>query len=147
MSERHEPAASRLGPLPALDGLRGVAVLAVMAYHGSDWATEGFLGFDVFVALSGFLISSLIVRERVSTGAVSVRRFYARRGLRLMPGLLALLAIYLVVAAVFDREFIAKHVEDAASTLFYAANFPRAMQIPRPAYLAPCMVQMQCRRG
>ena len=79
-----------LGYREGLDGLRGVAVLAVMVYHGG-LIRGGFLGVDVFFALSGFLITSLLLEEHGATGTVDLRSFYARRALRLLPALLVFL--------------------------------------------------------
>src|SRR3954462_15365671 len=80
----------RLGHVPALDGLRGFAVLAVVLYHfpPDRWVPGGWLGVDVFFVLSGFLITSLLVGEHEVAGKMSLRRFYARRALRLMPALM-----------------------------------------------------------
>ena len=80
---------------PALDGLRGVAVLAVLAFHGGmSWATGGYLGVSVFFTLSGFLITSLLLVEHDRRGTVDLRAFYGRRLRRLAPAALCcLLAI------------------------------------------------------
>ena len=80
------PPVFRLGYRPALDGLRAVAILLVIAYH--DGLLEGgFVGVDVFFALSGFLITSLLVEEWRERGTIQLGRFYARRALRLAPAL------------------------------------------------------------
>ena len=85
----------RLGHVLALDGMRGLAVIAVILYH-SGFLPGGYLGVDVFFVLSGFLITSLLLTEWQDTRAISLRRFYLRRVLRLLPALLAvLLACYL----------------------------------------------------
>ncbi len=79
--------------IAGLDGLRGLAVLAVVCFH--IWPAQvpgGFIGVSIFFALSGFLISSIIVREVETTGSLSLRRFSARRARRLMPVSLATLA-------------------------------------------------------
>ena len=71
-----------------LDGLRAVAVVAVLLYHAQfEWAAGGWLGVDLFFVLSGFLITSLLVEEHALTGRISLTRFYARRALRLFPAL------------------------------------------------------------
>lgn len=86
----------RARPLPrlrALDGLRGVAVAAVVVYHLSPSALPGgFLGVDVFFVLSGFLITSIVVDEVATTGRLDLRAFYLRRARRLAPALLLLIA-------------------------------------------------------
>ena len=86
---------SRLGRHSSLDGLRGLAVLFVMAFHGF-WLPGGYLGVDVFFVLSGFLITSLLLDEWMSSGTVSLRHFYVRRGLRLFPCLGGMLAFYVL---------------------------------------------------
>jgi len=82
-----------LGYRKGLDGLRGVAVLSVMVYH-SGVTRGGFLGVDVFFALSGFLITSLLLEEHAATGSVDIRSFYVRRALRLLPALLVFLVFW-----------------------------------------------------
>ena len=75
-----------LGYQPALDGLRAVAVLAVLFFHARfGWAKGGFLGVSTFFTLSGFLITSLMLAEWRGSGAVSLRGFYKRRFRRLLP--------------------------------------------------------------
>src|SRR5687768_10922214 len=79
----------RLGYVPGLDGLRGIAVIAVLLFHGGvTWARGGFLGVDMFFVLSGFLITSLLLDERWKTGTVRLSKFWARRARRLLPALL-----------------------------------------------------------
>ena len=81
--------------LPALDGLRGLAVIGVLLFHGGfTWARGGFLGVSTFFTLSGFLITNLLVREFDRSGRIDLVRFWARRFRRLLPA--ALLAIALV---------------------------------------------------
>jgi hypothetical protein len=79
----------RLGYRPALDGLRGISILAVMVYHGHVfWLVRGgFLGVDIFFVLSGFLITSLLLEEWTQMRTISVKNFYMRRALRLLPAL------------------------------------------------------------
>ena len=81
--------------VPGLDGVRGVAVLLVVLFHyGKLWRVDtggllpaGYIGVDIFFVLSGFLITSLLLNERAANDRVSIRRFYVRRGLRLLPAL------------------------------------------------------------
>src|SRR5258706_13526693 len=76
------------GYVPALDGLRGIAVIAVLGVHYSTpGAQYGFLGVDLFFVLSGYLITSILAREWRDTGGIRLRRFYIRRALRLFPAL------------------------------------------------------------
>lgn len=113
------------GYRPALDGLRGLAVAAVLLFHhGYGWATGGYLGVSAFFTLSGFLITTLLLTENERSGRLDLRRFWARRFRRLLPAALAaiLLALAFVVsvgdAATFDR-----FRGDALAALFYVANW------------------------
>src|SRR5689334_13985595 len=81
----------------ALDGLRALAVAAVLLYHGGvPAAPGGFLGVDVFFVLSGFLITSLLLAERGASGAVDLARFWLRRARRLLPACFAVILVCLV---------------------------------------------------
>src|SRR5207245_2041680 len=73
--------ASRRGHIPALDGVRGLAVVAVLAYH-AGYLQGGFLGVDLFFVLSGFLITSLLLTEHAATETVALGAFWARRARR-----------------------------------------------------------------
>lgn len=89
----------RLPYLPALDGLRGLAITAVLLFHfGYPWAEGGYLGVSVFFTLSGFLITSLLMAERAATGRTDLRRFWSRRARRLLPAALCGLALAVAVS-------------------------------------------------
>ena len=88
---------------PALDGVRAVAVLAVLGFHAEvPGFSGGYLGVSVFFTLSGFLITSLLVNEAETTGRVSAGAFYARRARRLLPASVLCIALIVVLAAVTD---------------------------------------------
>jgi peptidoglycan/LPS O-acetylase OafA/YrhL len=89
----------RLGYVPALDGLRGIAIAIVVAYHAFGYPFGGWLGVDLFFVLSGFLITTLLLEERAATGTIRWSAFYARRARRLFPALAALLLGYLALSA------------------------------------------------
>jgi len=98
----------RLGHVPALDALRGIAILLVLAVHSSDDLDAlpgGILGVDLFFVLSGFLITSLLLEEWHREGGISFRGFYRRRALRLLPALFAMLAVFLAVSALASEAF------------------------------------------
>ncbi|HRO63184.1 acyltransferase family protein [Thermomonas sp.] len=85
-----------------IDGLRAVAVLAVVAFHaGVPWLPGGYVGVDVFFVVSGFLITGLLLREFETRGDISLVGFYERRVRRLAPALLLVLAVTLVLGALF----------------------------------------------
>lgn len=80
-----------------LQGMRAVAVLAVFADHLFGWPSGGFVGVDIFFVLSGFFITGVLIRERIGTGEISFRKFYAHRARRIIPS--AMLVIVATVAA------------------------------------------------
>ena len=110
---------------PALDGLRGLAVAAVVLYHaGFGWASGGYLGVSAFFTLSGYLIASLLLIEWDATGSISLRGFWARRFRRLLPAALALLAAVSALAVlVADRNQLAELRGDVLSALGYVTNW------------------------
>jgi len=113
----------RLGHQPALDGMRGLAVLAVMGVH-AGLLGGGFLGVDVFFVLSGFLITSLLAEEHATTGRISFAAFYRRRALRLLPALSLVLAFCLAYAlTVAPPAQAAVNLRGVASSLAYVSNF------------------------
>ena len=114
----------RDGYRPALDGVRAVAVIAVIAYHVSSLLPAGFLGVDIFFVLSGYLITSLLLRDGLEHGRVRLAEFWARRARRLLPALLALLAVTAVVTA-YDAPVstFGERRGDLISTLLYVANW------------------------
>ncbi len=114
-----------LAHVPALDGLRAVAVVGVMLFHGGvSWMPGGFLGVDVFFVLSGYLITTLLLRERVLSGRVDLRAFWNRRLRRLLPALLVLLAGVSVAAPFLgDPAQRAQLRGDGLASLLYVANW------------------------
>jgi peptidoglycan/LPS O-acetylase OafA/YrhL len=114
-----------LGYHPALDGLRGLALLAIIAYHSQvGWAPGAFLSVSTFFTLSGFLITSLLLIERTRSGRISLGGFWARRLRRLMPA--ALTAIFAIVVATWilgDSTQLSRLRSDALSALGYVANW------------------------
>ncbi|MEY3148331.1 MAG: hypothetical protein RL688_1550, partial [Actinomycetota bacterium] len=93
---------SRLGHLPALDGVRGLAVIIVLLYHHSiTWMTGGELTVSMFFTLSGFLITRLMVSEWDKSGTISLRSFYERRARRLFPASFVVLLAVVVIWTLF----------------------------------------------
>ena len=114
---------AHLGYRPALDGLRAVAVLAVMLYHGGvSWTVGGFLGVDVFFVLSGFLITSLLVKEWSRTGRIGLRAFWLRRARRLLPAVILMLLAVLAYAVVVPQQQAGLRGA-SLSTLAYVSNW------------------------
>ncbi len=114
---------------PALDGIRAIAVIAVVAYHlDPDVVPGGFLGVDVFFVLSGYLIAGLLLAEHSGTGRISLTGFWARRARRLLPAL----AVVLVAIAAYARWWAPRSTldrlrVDALATLGYVANWRFAL--------------------
>jgi peptidoglycan/LPS O-acetylase OafA/YrhL len=110
--------------MPGIDALRALAVLAVFGYHaGLDWVPGGFLGVDVFFVISGYLITSLLLREFRTTDHIALGRFWLRRARRLLPAVGVLIAVAMVVSAIADPDRIDTIRGDALSSLFYFANW------------------------
>src|SRR5690606_20056331 len=108
--------------VPQLDGLRALAVLAVVAFHARvPVVSGGFLGVDLFFVLSGYLITRLLADEYARSGRIALGEFYLRRLRRLYPALMALLAVY-VVAAPFLFPEHSKHQRDAAIAALYLSD-------------------------
>jgi len=111
--------------VPALDGLRAIAVSGVVLYHGgAPLVGGGFLGVNVFFVLSGFLITSLLLGEWAKRLTIRLGQFWTRRARRLLPALLLMLVGVAVYAKVFATpgEFANLRL-DSLSTLFYVANW------------------------
>lgn len=122
----------RLPHLPALDGIRALSVLAVFLYHTRfPWAAGGFLGVESFFVISGFLITSLLLREWLGAGRIDLRAFWLRRARRLLPAVWALLLAAPVVAALWMPAALPRLAEDTLAALVYATNWAYIVrQIP-----------------
>lgn len=113
---------------PGLDGLRCLSIVLVVAYHvsgmHSDFLGRGYLGVSLFFAISGFLITSLLLREREAHGQISLGRFYGRRSLRIFPLYYAVLGAYVVLTVLFEKgaERVA-FFENLPSFLTYTSNW------------------------
>ena len=115
---------------PDVEGLRAVAILAVVGYHvGLPLFSGGFVGVDVFFVISGFLITGLLVQEATSTGHVSLARFWARRARRLLPAATLVLAV-VAVASWFMIPAIDHETTgfDITASALYVANLRFAFQ-------------------
>lgn len=119
---------------PDIDGLRGVAVLAVLLYHVSpSLAPGGFLGVDVFFVISGFLIGGLLL-GKMHTGTFSLRAFYLRRIRRLAPALTLVLAVTMVVYTLLYTPIqLVGLARDCVSSIFGVANIRYSFADPYTA--------------
>ncbi|WP_399937412.1 acyltransferase family protein [Streptomyces sp. BBFR25] len=112
-------------PRRDIQGLRAVAVaLVVLSHAGVSRVGGGYVGVDVFFVISGFLITSLLLRELATTGRVSLRSFYARRALRLLPASSLVIAVTLGGAWLFlSKARLAEYAVDALAGALYVVNF------------------------
>ena len=127
------PARNQRAPAPragigyygGLDGIRALAILAVLLYHGGvAWADGGFLGVEAFFVLSGFLITSLLIAEWRRSATIALRAFWARRARRLLPALFCLVAVvglYEVLSS--NADAVPGLKGDGIATLFYYGNW------------------------
>ena len=114
---------------PEIDGLRTIAVLSVIIYHaefafsGGKFLPGGFLGVDVFFVISGFLITSLIIKELNDTGQFSIGRFYERRARRLLPALLLVMFVssFYAYKYLFASQ-LTDFIKSIAASLTFVAN-------------------------
>ena len=110
--------------LPSIDSLRALAVLAVIIYHVDvNYLPGGFLGVDLFFVLSGYLISSLIIKEYRKTGSLNLYNFYIRRARRLLPAVYFMITIGLVVMVLFNEVLLRKSHLDAIFGYIYSSNW------------------------
>jgi peptidoglycan/LPS O-acetylase OafA/YrhL len=110
--------------MPGLDGLRAIAVVAVMIYHAnSSWLRGGFLGVEVFFVISGYLITLLLIAEFEGTGRVSLRRFWLRRFRRLLPALFVMLGLLMIYLAIGFPEAQGRTRGDIIGGLSYGSNW------------------------
>ncbi len=118
------PSATSMPHIPALDGVRALAVTAVLVYHlGLGGLPGGFLGVDVFFVLSGYLITTLLISQRHRDGSVSLGRFYFRRARRLFPALYVVLLATVTYCLFFLPEELARLRGDVVAALTYVTNW------------------------
>jgi peptidoglycan/LPS O-acetylase OafA/YrhL len=110
--------------IPALDGVRAVAVGLVLAEHGGiPGVPGGFLGVDVFFVLSGFLITSLLLDELGRRGRIALAGFWIRRARRLLPALIVMVLAVVAARTHFPAEATATLRDDAVAAFFWVANW------------------------
>lgn len=123
-SDAHRTQGAHLAYLPGLDGLRALAVTAVLLYHAYvGWLPGGFLGVEAFFVLSGYLITSLLLVEWQRTGSIDLRAFWLRRARRLLPALFLLLLGVVTFAVIFLPGEVAGMRGDVPAALGYVTNW------------------------
>ncbi|WP_338751270.1 acyltransferase family protein [Janibacter alittae] len=112
------------GHLSGLDGLRALAIIAVIVFHlDPDWLPGGFLGVDIFFVISGFLITTLLVREHRSTGRVDLRGFWTRRARRLLPALVIVVPVAILIARTVETDLLVGIRRQAVGALTFSTNW------------------------
>lgn len=110
--------------IPSLDGLRALAVLAVILYHmNASWAPGGLLGVTVFFVLSGYLITGLLIAEWKSTKRINLKNFWLRRARRLIPAIVFLLVCVIALTTLFNHDLLTKLRADIVPSLFFYSNW------------------------
>src|ERR1700751_710567 len=119
-----EPVGNSQRYLPGLDGLRALAVGAVVAYHMDlGWAQGGLLGVGVFFTLSGYLITDLLLGQHEITGRLQLTDFWLRRARRLLPALFVMLAVVAAWVTLLDRDQLQVIRGAVASSAAYVGNW------------------------
>jgi peptidoglycan/LPS O-acetylase OafA/YrhL len=110
--------------IPAIDGLRAIAVIAVLLYHlGFSWIPGGFLGVDLFFVISGYVITRLLLDSIQRSGGLDLRGFYAGRIRRLLPPLLFMLVITAIFVGVWAPDSMRRFLTDAPFALTGLMNW------------------------
>ena len=123
-AKRRTPANLKRRHIPGLDGVRGLAVIAVLLYH--FWPTlfpGGFMGVDMFFVLSGYLITFLLVREYRKTGRISLKQFWLRRARRILPAALVVIAICTALVSLFRGDIAVKVGYHALTSALFVSNW------------------------
>jgi len=110
--------------IPAIDGLRAIAVIAVMLYHlGISWIPGGFLGVDLFFVISGYVITRLLLDSIQERGGLDLRDFYMARIRRLLPPLVFMIVVTSIVVGLWAPDTSKKFLSDAPFSLFGGMNW------------------------
>ena len=110
--------------IPAIDGLRAVAVIAVMLYHlGFSWIPGGFLGVDLFFVISGYVITRLLLDSIQRSGGLDLRAFYKARIRRLFPPLVFMIFVTIIYISIWAPETMRRFVSDSPFALFGGMNW------------------------
>ncbi len=119
-----EPVKRNQRYMPGLDGLRAIAVLAVIAFHlGFGWAPGGLLGVGIFFTLSGYLITDILLAQLAQRGGIDFLRFWGARARRLLPALFAMLAIVAAWVTIFGPAQPDQFRKAVLSSVFYVNNW------------------------
>lgn len=110
--------------MPGLDGLRAIAVIAIIIYHlNPRWLPGGFLGVDTFFVISGYLITSLLLREYYNTQMIDLKNFWIRRLRRLIPAVFFMVGAVITYVLIFESGMIRTVKEDGIAAFIYMSNW------------------------
>ena len=110
--------------IPALDGIRALAVIAVVLYHlGAPWMSGGLLGVTMFFVISGYIITKLLLREFSASGTIDLKSFWIRRARRLLPAIGALIIGVVILCAAFNRVMLTKMRPEIIPSLLFFNNW------------------------
>ncbi|AFQ44237.1 acyltransferase family protein [Desulfosporosinus meridiei] len=113
-----------IGYMPGLDGLRALAVFAVIAYHlNLTWMPGGLLGVSLFFVLSGYLITGILLKQWELSGGIDLKDFWLRRARRLLPAVFVMLAGVMSWVMLWAPERLAALKQEALAALFYTSNW------------------------
>ena len=119
-----EPVKRNQRYMPGLDGLRAVAVLAVIAFHlGFGWAPGGLLGVGIFFTLSGYLITDILLSQLARRGHINLGRFWLARARRLLPALFAMLILVVAWVTIFGPAQPQQFRDGVVASALYVSNW------------------------
>ena len=123
-TDQQTPARPKSRYIPALDGLRTLAVVAVVLYHlNLTWAQGGLLGVTIFFVLSGYLITRLLLNEVAKTGRIDLKSFWIRRIRRLVPAVVTVVVVTCALCTVFNHVMLTKMRPDILPSLLFFNNW------------------------
>ncbi|MBC1612176.1 acetyltransferase [Listeria welshimeri] len=110
--------------VPSIDGLRALAVIAVIAYHlNFSWAKGGFIGVDIFFVLSGYLITNILLTQWEKNQTLQLKHFWLRRFRRLIPAAYIMIVVVVIFSVLFHSEILKNLRGDAIASFFYVSNW------------------------
>ena len=128
-AKEQTPARPKSRYIPALDGLRTLAVVAVVLYHlNLTWAQGGLLGVTVFFVLSGYLITRLLINEVSKTGRIDLKSFWIRRIRRLFPAVVTVVVVTCALCTIFNHVMLTKMRPDILPSLLFFNNWWQILQ-------------------
>lgn len=123
-AKEQAPARPKSRYIPALDGLRTLAVVAVVLYHlNLTWAQGGLLGVTIFFVLSGYLITRLLLNEVAKTGRIDLKSFWIRRIRRLFPAVVTVVVVTCALCTIFNHVMLTKMRPDILPSLLFFNNW------------------------